>query len=61
MNLIKNLNKKLRDREVLARRYKQPRIDNYVRMTIGTDEEMDSVIKIPYEILSKRLIISKDK
>lgn len=61
MNLIKNLNKKLRDREVLARRYKQHRIDNYVRMTIGTDEEMDSVIKIPYEILSKRLIISKDK
>lgn len=61
MNLIKNLNKKLRGREVLARRYKQSRIDNYVRMTIGTDEEMDSVIKIPYEILSKRLIISKDK
>lgn len=53
--------KELRDNGVLTRHYKQPRIGNYVRITIGTDEEMDAVIKITNEILSKRLPISIGK
>lgn len=45
--------KKLRDKGILTRHYKEPRIDNYIRITIGTDEEMDAVIKITNKILSK--------
>lgn len=47
--------KELRYNGVLTRHYKQPRIGNYVRITIGTDEEMNEVTKITNEILSKRI------
>ncbi|EKQ58089.1 MULTISPECIES: histidinol-phosphate transaminase [unclassified Clostridium] len=53
--------KALREKGVLTRYYKQPRIDNYVRITIGTDEEMDAVIKITDEILSEILPICVGK
>ena len=36
----------LRDNGVLVRRFNKPRIENWLRITIGTDEEMDEVIKL---------------
>ncbi|MCL1630763.1 histidinol-phosphate transaminase [Sporolactobacillus sp. CPB3-1] len=42
----------LRDRGVLVRYFKQPRISNYLRITIGTDEEMDQLIRALTDILS---------
>lgn len=53
--------KTLREQGVLTRYYKQPKIDNYVRITIGTDEEMDQVVKITDEILSQILPICVGK
>jgi histidinol-phosphate aminotransferase len=43
----------LRDRGVLVRYFKQPRISNYLRITIGTDEEMDKLIDALKLILKK--------
>lgn len=56
-NLIsgEEFHKALREKGVLTRYYKEPKIDNYVRITIGTDEEMDEVIRITDEILSEYL------
>ena len=31
----------LRSQDIYVRYFKQPRIDNYLRITIGTDEEME--------------------
>jgi len=31
----------LREKDIYVRYFRQPRIDNYLRITIGTDEEMD--------------------
>lgn len=36
--------KKLRDAGILVRHFNLPRIDNYLRITIGTDEQMDVLI-----------------
>ncbi len=62
-NLIsgEEYHKALREKGVLTRYYNQPRIDNYVRITIGTDEEMDEVIKITDEILSEILPVCVGK
>ena len=43
----------LRYKAVLLRHYKQERIVNYLRMTIGTQEEMNRVITVMKEILSE--------
>lgn len=42
----------LKRRGVLVRYFNQPRIDNYLRITIGTDEEMDQFISRMEEILA---------
>ena len=42
---------KLRDNGILVRYFKSNIIDNYIRVTIGTDEEMDAFIKKLKEIL----------
>ena len=36
----------LRDNGVLVRRFSKPRIEEWLRITIGTDEEMDEVIRL---------------
>lgn len=51
----------LRKKGVLTRYYNQPKIDDYVRISIGTDEEMDQVIRITNEILSEILPICVGK
>jgi histidinol-phosphate aminotransferase len=46
------LEEKLRDHGILVRHYGQARIQNYIRMTIGTQAEMDQVISSLKKILS---------
>jgi histidinol-phosphate aminotransferase len=49
----KTLFQELRNRGILVRYFNQPRIDNFLRVTIGTDEEMSLFIDALREILSK--------
>lgn len=35
----------LREQKIFVRYFNQPRIDNYLRITIGTDEEMDALFE----------------
>ena len=34
----------LREQDIYVRYFKKPRIDNYLRISIGTDEEMQALI-----------------
>lgn len=43
---------KLREESILVRYFRQPRIDNYLRVTIGNDEEMDTFIKAVNKIVA---------
>jgi histidinol-phosphate aminotransferase len=47
----KNLFQDLRNRGILVRHFNQSRIDNFLRVSIGTDEEMDKLIIILQEII----------
>lgn len=42
----------LKERKVFIRYFSLPRIENYVRITIGTDEEMDIFLKTVKEFIS---------
>ena len=44
-------NKRLRENGILARYYSEPRIDNYLRITIGTREEMEEVVEATKNII----------
>ena len=46
----KQLFGQLREKGVLVRYFEQPRIDEYLRVSIGTDEEMDAFIQALKEI-----------
>ncbi|MCR5255440.1 MAG: histidinol-phosphate transaminase [Acetatifactor sp.] len=46
--------KKLREKNIFVRHWNKDRIRNYLRITIGTDEEMDRVVTALEEILSVR-------
>lgn len=50
----KDLQQGLRDRGVLVRRFDRPRIENYLRISIGTDEEMEALCRACEEILNGR-------
>lgn len=41
----KDLYEELREADIYVRYFNKPRIDNYLRITIGTDKEMDQLIK----------------
>lgn len=41
---------KLRERKILVRYFKKPRIDKFLRITIGTDEQMQKMIEALEEI-----------
>jgi len=43
-----------RDHGIFFRYFKQPRIDNYLRITIGTDEEMKAVVSFLLDIMHKK-------
>ena len=38
---------------IFVRYFKKPRIDNYLRISIGTDEEMDELIQVIKKYLNK--------
>lgn len=44
----------LRERAVLVRHFAKPRIDNYLRISIGTDEEAEKLIAAIDDILSQK-------
>jgi len=44
--------KGLREKGILVRWFNKPRIDQYLRITIGTDEEMDALVKACGELVS---------
>ncbi|MEN6374638.1 MAG: histidinol-phosphate transaminase [Smithella sp.] len=46
---------KLRGKGILVRYFDKPRIDNYLRVTIGTDEEMDVFLQEAERILASAL------
>jgi histidinol-phosphate aminotransferase len=43
----------LRDKNIFVRFFNKPRIDNYLRITIGTDEEMELLLKSLKELLER--------
>lgn len=45
--------KMLREKHIFVRYWKKPRIDNRLRITIGTDEQMDRLFAVLKEYLSK--------
>ena len=47
----KEIFEKLRERGIIVRRWDQPRISEYLRISIGTDDEMDTLIAALKEIL----------
>ena len=42
----------LKEKDIYVRYFSTPGIDNYLRITIGTDEEMDMLIRAVEEILN---------
>lgn len=46
------LYQKLRDAGILVRHFKQPRIENFLRISIGTDQEMTALIAALEQILA---------
>ena len=43
--------KMLRDKGILVRYFNKPRIDNYLRISIGKDEDMDTLVKVLGDIV----------
>ena len=44
----------LKIKKIYVRYFNKPRIDNYLRVTIGTDEEMDAFVTFLRKYLSER-------
>ena len=44
---------KLKERDIFVRYFNKPRIDNYLRITIGTDEEMQKFVEAVREIVGE--------
>jgi histidinol-phosphate aminotransferase len=44
----------LRQNQIIVRYFDRPRIDNYLRITVGTDEEMDALIRFLTDYLKDR-------
>lgn len=47
----KTIFEKLKEKKIYVRYFNKPRIDNYLRITIGTDDEMDRLFKALEEIV----------
>ena len=45
------LQEKLRGKGILVRHFNAPRIDGFVRVSIGTDDEMDAFLKVIHEVI----------
>ena len=44
----------LKERHIYVRYFDKPRIDNYLRITIGTNEQMEMLIQALREILERQ-------
>lgn len=49
----KHIFEELKKRGIYVRYWEKPRIDNYLRITVGTDEEMDAFIRHLRSIMKK--------
>lgn len=49
----KEIFEKLKEKKIFVRYFNQPLIDNYLRITIGTDEQMDKLFKALVEIVGE--------
>ena len=49
----KDIFEKLRENKILVRYFKKPRIDNGLRVTIGTDKEMEEFMRVIKEIVKE--------
>ena len=49
----KELFETLRQNEIYVRYFNLPRIDNYLRITVGTDEEMDALVAFLRKIVNR--------
>ena len=49
----KEIFEKLKKKNIFVRYFNKPGIDNYLRITVGTDEEMKKLYKALQEILQK--------
>ncbi len=47
----KEIFEKLRERDIYVRYFNKPRIDNYLRITVGTDEQMEALFAALREII----------
>ncbi len=50
----KELFEALKEHNIYVRYFDKPRIDNYLRITIGTDEEMDALLYFLRDYISRR-------
>ena len=53
MEKIKEIFEKLRAKGIFVRYFDKPRINNYLRITIGTEEQMECFLKEVKEILAQ--------
>jgi histidinol-phosphate aminotransferase len=49
----KELQQQLREKGILVRYFAQPRIDNFLRVSIGTEEDMDTFCAVMAELVNK--------
>ena len=49
----KKIFEELKRRNIYVRYWEKPRIDNYLRITVGTDEEMDILLRNLRDIMEK--------
>ena len=47
----KEIFEKLRERSIYIRYFEKPRIDNYIRITIGTKEQMNALVMALEDII----------
>ena len=48
----KDIFQTLKEKKILVRYFDKPRIDNYLRVTIGTDEEMEEFVRVLERMIS---------
>lgn len=49
----KEIFEELRKNKIIVRYFNKPKIDNYLRVTIGTDEEMKEFLRVIKEIVKE--------
>ena len=49
----RELYERLRERHILARHFNKPKIEDYLRITVGTDEQMSALVDVLRDILTE--------